>query len=134
MHGSNNERFLKWGSVVLYCILIFFLSSQPALALPRFIENIDKIAHFALYTGLGWLCAQAWWSERSDQQFLGTILFALLFSTIYGASDEWHQTFVPGRCSDWRDWLVDICGGTFGGILYVGWVWLQLRMGVEAKL
>lgn len=29
---------------------------------------------------------------------------------LYGALDEWHQSFVPGRTPDATDWLADVAG------------------------
>lgn len=43
---------------------------------------------------------------------------ALLLASVYGASDEWHQAFVPLRDSDVRDWVADSLGGTIGSALY----------------
>ena len=80
------------------------------------------------------MCAHAWGHEDERWPFLPMILFASIFSAAYGASDEWHQAFVPGRYLDWRDWLVDIGGGTLGGVVYGGWVLFQQRMTVKVAL
>jgi hypothetical protein len=42
---------------------------------------------------------------------------AALFSLIYAASDEWHQTFVPGRGGTWVDVCID-----FAGVCVAAWV------------
>jgi len=109
---------LRWCGVALYCGLIFSLSAQESIALPD-IPRIDKLAHVLEYAGLGWLCAYAWHQERPHLSFGAAILFAVFFASLYGASDEWHQAYVPGRFSDWRDWLADTCGGLIGGFLYM---------------
>ena len=49
-------------------------------------------------------------------------LIAVFFSSIYGASDEIHQMFVPGREGKFTDWCFDTCGAILGAIL----VWLLL--------
>jgi VanZ family protein len=33
-----------------------------------------------------------------------------LFTSLYGASDELHQYFVPNRSCDFYDWLADSIG------------------------
>ena len=43
---------------------------------------------------------------------------AVVATTMYGASDEWHQSFVPLRDSNIRDWLTDILGGALGAGLF----------------
>jgi len=34
--------------------------------------------------------------------------------SLFGASDEFHQSFVPGRGVEWMDWLADTFGGLAG--------------------
>ena len=115
------KRVVGWCSVALYCSIIFFLSAQQNLSLPS-IPSIDKVAHFLEYVGLGWVCAYAWRNELPRWPSLTIIVFSTVFASAYGASDEWHQAYVPGRTSDWRDWAADTCGGFVGGILYMSWL------------
>ncbi len=37
-------------------------------------------------------------------------LFSIIFCSLYGISDEWHQSFVEGRSPDIVDWLADSSG------------------------
>ncbi len=37
-------------------------------------------------------------------------LWTAILCIIYGASDEFHQYFVPNRSSEVQDWLADIAG------------------------
>lgn len=68
----------------------------------------DKIHHAAAYFIMGLL---AW---RSFKHVVNSpILLALLsiiFCSLYGVSDEWHQSFVEGRTSDIADWAADTSG------------------------
>jgi VanZ family protein len=41
-------------------------------------------------------------------------LVSIAFCSLYGASDEWHQSFVVGRSSDILDWLADTSGASAG--------------------
>ena len=111
---------LTWGPVVGYCLLIFFLSTQTTVTAP---VGGDKLVHAGEYGVLGWLWARAahkTWSAWSLQVLL---LSTVLFTSAYGASDEWHQLYVPGRFGDVSDALADLCGGTLGGISYLVWLW-----------
>ena len=38
------------------------------------------------------------------------LLLALLIGVLYAASDEYHQSLVPGRDSDVYDWVADSIG------------------------
>ena len=57
----------------------------------------------------------------------GSIWIAFGLAAVFAASDEWHQTFVPGRDGCLRDVLIDI-GGAF--LAALGWsigMWRQQR-------
>lgn len=107
-------RFFVWGSVFLYCFIIFSVSAQPDLTLPQGIPEIDKIAHLLEYAGLGWLVAWALRCERPSLSVIALVLFSSIFTAAYGATDEWHQAYVPGRFSDVLDLVADTGGGTLG--------------------
>ncbi len=48
---------------------------------------------------------------------------ALLICLIYGATDEFHQTFVDGRSGEVRDVLVD----TLGALIAIVLIWIVIR-------
>jgi VanZ family protein len=45
---------------------------------------------------------------------------AIILATAYGASDEFHQSFVPGRYADPLDILADFTGAVLG--VAAGWL------------
>jgi VanZ family protein len=122
-------RFFVWGSVFLYCFIIFLVSAQPDLTLPQGISEIDKIAHLLEYAALGWVVAWALRCECPSLSVIALVLFSSIFTAAYGATDEWHQAYVPGRFSDVLDLVADIGGGTLGALSYVCWtiVWARWK-------
>ena len=52
---------------------------------------------------------------------LKNAFWAVLLAVGYGVTDEWHQSFVPGRTPELRDLLADAVGSTFGA--GVVWLW-----------
>ena len=60
---------------------------------------------------------------------LGVVVLALTATSLYGASDEWHQAFVPLRNSEIRDWVADTIGGAVGAVLY----WVPGSVSARAK-
>jgi VanZ family protein len=50
-------------------------------------------------------------------------LLGFMFSTIYAATDEIHQLFIPGREAKWSDWVIDMCGALIGAVI----VWSIVR-------
>ncbi|MDK2743173.1 MAG: VanZ family protein [Nitrospira sp. BO4] len=112
--------FLRyWGPVCAYAAFIFYMSSQshPEEHLPSFIKLFsDKVIHVAAYAVLGALCYRALRSNRRDWWRQQAIPAAILLASLYGITDEIHQSFVPFRDSSWLDWLADTIGGTIGAI------------------
>lgn len=97
--------------VLVYAGLIFLLSSTTALtdAIPS-VFGFDKLAHFCEYFLFGflihrWLCA-----TQSRFANLYATALTVLIGTLYGLSDEWHQSFVPGRHASPWDVLFDSLG------------------------
>ena len=54
----------------------------------------------------------------------GGALAAWLIGTAYAVTDEFHQSFVPGRSCELRDVMIDSCGVLTGVLLatLVGWI------------
>ena len=102
--------------------LIFLVSSleQPPLPMPKFEWlTIDKLYHFIEYAILGGLLAIAFVKAKPAIIPSELIwLVAAVLSILYGASDEWHQTFVPGRLATLADWVADVLG-SIAGVLAV---------------
>lgn len=84
----------------------------------EFIEGIDhpvrKAAHFTLYAVLGFLMFGA--MADKGIKLKKTFLLSWFFGTLYAATDEIHQIFVPGRSCQLTDVLLD-SAGVFCGVL-----------------
>ncbi len=72
----------------------------------------DKVEHIILYAGFGLLLYFT--LKRSSNPTLRnySIILAIIIGTAYGASDEFHQSFVPGRSASFYDLLADSIGIT----------------------
>lgn len=120
--AARGKRWLStWGSVIGYCVLIFVLSAQSNLQLPGALPS-DKLAHLLEYAGLGWLWVRALTRSRPGWTTAAVLCSTVLFASIYGLSDEWHQYYVPGRHADLRDVFADAGGAMLGGIGYFLWI------------
>lgn len=116
----NCKRFaFYWLPAYLYMGLIFYLSSQSRPAVPAIILRWDKITHFFEYAVLGLLLIRALNKEYPKRNFLALKLIALAAAAVYGASDEFHQRFIPGRNSCLADWTVDSAGAGLGSFFTV---------------
>ena len=106
------KRALRWLPALAWMAGIFWLSSGT-LPSTGGIEIPDKVAHFGAWLILG---ALAWWAAAPFGRTQATLL-AVVVSAAYGAADEFHQWFVPGRSSDVRDWLADAAGAACAVVL-----------------
>lgn len=108
------RRVLPWLPAAAWAATIYWLSSRPTVPAPA-IPNVDKLAHFGAYAVLGALLAFA--SFRTG----APVAVAVLIGVLYGASDEIHQMYVPGRSPDVLDWAADAAGVITACFLYTRW-------------
>ena len=96
-------------ALILYCTFIYWLSDQQTLPTPDLFDNEDKLHHFLAYFVMGVFAWRAFEHLPVKRNVLLLITFS--FCSLYGFSDEWHQSFVVGRNSSAWDWLADSVGG-----------------------
>ena len=102
----------------LWMAVIFAFSSIPQQYLPEVpIPAFSRIAHFIEYAILGALLIRAFYNSKISL-FGSLIMTSIAVASLYAATDEIHQYFVPGRVMDIVDWLFDFLGSVFGAILY----------------
>jgi VanZ family protein len=114
------RTLIYWGPVALYAGLIFYLSAQshPDEKLPSFLKLLgDKVLHAVEYAGLGGLCYRAFRWGMSGAPASQAVWCAIVAASLYGATDEVHQLFVPFRESSWQDWVADVTGAGSGGFI-----------------
>jgi VanZ family protein len=110
------RRVLLWLPPLVYMILIFHLSSESQ-PMPEVTAHVwDKLLHVTEYGVLGALFCRALRGEGLGWR--AAFIAAALAAGAYGASDEWHQAFVPLRDSSVRDWVADLLGGAIGAAVY----------------
>ncbi len=156
LFSSKKIRLLLLALCLIWCGLIFYMSAEPAdvssarsgglthdllnQIIPDFetlggarqtkIEDvaehlIRKTAHFLSYTALGiftCLFSLSFLSKKRTH-----FLRSLALCVLYAASDEWHQSFVPGRGPSVSDVLLDSTGAVCGifFVLFAADFWLK---------
>lgn len=88
---------------------IFILSAQSSLPTQDLFSGQDKLEHFLAYGLLGLLLSRSLKPMRVETW--QRILLITALTTLYGISDEYHQSFVPGRDVSALDVLADGMGG-----------------------
>ncbi len=105
---------LSVAAALSYMLLIFVLSSQRP---PEPVVSLgvkDSWLHLVEYAVLGFLLADLAWALRGTIAWRTLVPGPALLSALYGLSDEWHQSFVPGRDASGADVLMDVVGSLLG--------------------
>lgn len=116
----------RWLLVFVYAAIIFYLSSRTGGQLPRWpIMAHDKLLHSIEYAGFAFLIANAIEGRFGRRR----IAFAIVAAVAFGALDEFHQTFVPGRSgNDLGDLSADLAGAALGTLAFYGYHRLRQRV------
>ena len=99
---------------------IFVLSNQSTIPhLPVGLSNYT--GHFIGYGLLGGLALRAFADARWQGVHAGSAWRGIVFASLYGITDEFHQSFVTGRTSTVDDWIADTAGAAVAVLLIV-WI------------
>jgi VanZ family protein len=115
-----------WLPVALDAGLIFYVSSIPKLATPPGPFS-DKHFHGGSYALLAALLVRALASGRVNGITVRVAVGAFLLATLYGATDEFHQLFVPGRSASLADLVADGLGAAAAAGLLLAWAIIRQR-------
>jgi VanZ family protein len=122
------SHFSKWLPALLVMLIIFWFSAQPAPDL--FISGLaDKVIKKGGHMiGYGLLAFSYWraYGFRKARWWL-----AWLLAVIYAVSDEFHQSFVPGRhASPWDVIIFDNLGALIS-LWLVNYFHKEKRLGIR---
>jgi hypothetical protein len=89
------KNFLyHWGVSILLMAIIFIFSATPATNLPNFGSFDYWVKKGGHVVGYGLLSLSFWHGLKLDNKL---IWWAWFLAVVYAISDEFHQSFVPGR-------------------------------------
>jgi VanZ family protein len=117
------KLLLYWSPVFLWCLAIFLVSNRTVPKSSEFFWQdfvIKKLAHVFEYAVLSTFIYRALINSGVGKRNAG--IWAVVLTVLYGASDEFHQSFTPGRQARIRDVLIDGFGG--GLAVYLIWKFL----------
>ena len=114
--------WFAWGLVLCWAGTEFFLSSCTGHQISRFMLSIpqwDKVCHIVAFAAGGgamaWAIGVTW-----RPPVLWTFLISVFLVSFFGATDEWHQLYTPGRSgADFFDWLADTVGAIVGASAFL---------------
>ncbi len=129
----RSDFFLYQLPAVFWAAFIFASSSIPSKDIPNFVLfHYDKLIHGGIFFLFSFFLYRALKHQRRFLLFAThPMIFTLLFAALYGASDETHQLFVPGRTMDFFDFAADTVGA--GLLLIVVTIRTRMRNRQAAK-
>lgn len=125
------KRFLwRWLPPLAWMALIFALSAQPTLpSAPAPLDVLlERVFHALTFGILGWLYLRGLRGRIEPEIPLRVVSWGLAF--MYALSDEYHQTFVPGRSGTLTDLVVDALGAA--GAMLLNW-WQARRRACSGR-
>ena len=108
-------RLWPWFLPVSIAAAITVLSHSPAYPLGiQLPPPLDQLAHLAAFAALSASLELAWTRTVRSAPLHRRHLILFLATCLFGALDEWHQSFVPGRDASGWDWAADSAGAALG--------------------
>lgn len=108
----------QWGPALIWMAAIFFVSSQSSLP-----QAPDTLLDLILKKGLHMIAygvlAGLFWRALNSRPALPRAGMSWLLAVLYAATDEYHQTFVPGRHGRPMDLIFD----GVGALIALGLIW-----------
>jgi VanZ family protein len=101
------RRPLRLLILLAWMALVTYWSNQPVLPIDQpsvadAMHNLQhRIAHVLVY---GLMALLAWWTLDGRPR---AWLIAIAITSVFGMTDEFHQSFIPGRRAAVDDWLLD---------------------------
>lgn len=114
-----------WLPVIAYMAMLFVFSSFSTVPSPPGDLSAYHV-HIAAYTGLGAITARAAGKGLRHVSWPAVIV-AIVISSLYGVTDEYHQRFVPGRSFDVLDMVADAIGSVVGACAVGAWSRIRRR-------
>ena len=126
---------LRWGPALAWMVLIFAASSLSSEALEsagsaKASRSAPVVANqvTAHLIEFGVLAALLYRALSFRRGLFVQWVVVVVVTTAYGASDEFHQSFVPGRYPSWLDIGFDTVGAILGSSAALAWIWLRRRV------
>ncbi|HEX8312000.1 MAG TPA: VanZ family protein, partial [Chthoniobacteraceae bacterium] len=116
----NRATFLvaaSWFAVITWVVTICVLSSMSGQDINKMAPAFwDKGAHFIAFAA-GAVALTTALRLTTEWSWRRVILVAIIALSAFGAADEYHQRFTPGRTgADVQDWMADALGAAAGAI------------------
>lgn len=109
------KRILLWLPAIIMMVLIFIASGTSGDEVPEFGTFdliVKKGGHMIGYALLSAACFLAEYLDKKN--IARSVVLSLCLAVAYAASDEYHQSFTPGRSPALADVGIDTVGAAIG--------------------
>jgi len=113
---DKHKQLIIWSITILYMLFIFILSSIPHPPQPfrnQYLPIIEHIIEFSILSILLFCSISSTHKYKNREVFI----MAFVITTLYGLSDEIHQSFVLGRTCSIEDFIFDMVGAFIGSLI-----------------
>lgn len=147
------KKYLYFLPAFIIMFLIFWASNDPASGeksdfitkfiwqvityisgiKPEYYQEIStsylvrKIAHMTEYAVLNLAIYLGIYKSSTLKYSNNHIIIAGLLSLLYSITDEFHQSFVPGRVGTYKDVLIDLSGILISSLIIKNWLKGKLK-------
>jgi len=123
-----DKTIFLWLPVFLWAMVIFLFSAMPTNPVSQIHWQdfiVKKSAHVIEYAIFVTFLYRALYACGIDKKKAG--FYSILLAVFYGITDEFHQSFTPGRTPKARDVIFD----TLGSISAIYLIWNYLPTAPE---
>jgi VanZ family protein len=106
----------QWIYAVVLASTVVWASGHGEVAAPGIVD-FDKFAHFSVFGLMATLVLRPFRGRH--------IIWAVVIVSVFGATDELHQSLTPGRSMDFADWISDTTGAVVAVLAYSLWPWYR---------
>ncbi len=113
------SKLLRWSPAFCLMVVIFIVSDTPSAKIPHYgfwDTLVKKGGHMA---GYGLLAGAYWYGLGFDRK---KSWLAWALAVLYAATDEFHQSFTPGRHPSPLDVLLFDGGGAALALSLIAWL------------
>jgi VanZ family protein len=115
MSSVHTPSRWQWGYALALAATVVWASSFGQVELPDCADfvNFDKLAHASVFGLMATLVLRPF--------RMRPIVWSIVIVSLFGAADELHQNFTPGRSMDILDWVADTTGAVVAVSAYTFW-------------
>jgi VanZ family protein len=108
--ASSDSGNFEHSSRIIGPVLRWLFPAASTETIGQMHHFLRKAGHFTEYAILALLAMRALRLSKPDRSWILSAVLALALSAAYAATDELHQSYVPGRTAAAGDVVIDIAG------------------------